>query len=201
VNPANAADARKPLRSAWIVLAASIVVSGALIGGTHGYLEKEKRDAADGNRRLQEARARVENLRRERGNLEQSAAIFQALVARGLMQPERRLDLVELMNGLRMQHRILSVDYEVAPQRPLALAGGRSFPAVDVIASRITVKALALHEGDLLEFLQALGSSEQGFHPIDRCHFKRLDTAWDQHPRVEAGCTLEWITIKEKRIA
>ncbi len=194
------AEGRRRMRSAWIVLVASAAISAVLIGGTHVYLQTEKRDAAGGNRRLQEARTRVDNLRRERASLEESAAIFRTLLSRGLMQPERRLDLVELLNGLRTTHRIASVDYEIAPQRALPLTG-ETFPAVDIVASRVTLKARALHEGDVLDFIDALGASEQGFHSIDRCVFKRIDgAATTSQPRVEADCTLEWITMKEKRV-
>jgi hypothetical protein len=202
VKQINSAEMRKRLRSAWILLAASVAISATLAGGTHAYLDKETRDAADSNRRLLEARARVDNLQRERESMEQSAAMFRTLIAHGLMQPERRLDLVELINRLRKRHHILSVDYEIAPQRPLALSASRSFPAIEISASRVTVKARALHEGDAFDFIRALGDSEQAFRPIDRCHFKRIGGASSaQQPRIEADCTLEWVTIKEKRVA
>jgi hypothetical protein len=119
-------DGTRRLRTAWILLAASIAAVVVLIGGTQVYLQKEERDARGSDRRLKEARARVENIRRERDNLEESAAIYRSLIARGLMQPERRLDLVELMNGLRTHYRIFSVDYEMSPQRALPLAGNRA---------------------------------------------------------------------------
>jgi len=190
------------LRTPWILLAASIAAAAVLIGGTQVYLQKEQRDARGSERRLQEARSRVDNIRRERDNLEESAAIYRSLIARGLMQPERRLDLVELMNSLRTQYRIFSVDYEMSPQRALPLSGSRSFPSVEILASRVTVRVRALHEGDVLGFIQAIGDSRQGFHPIDRCLMKRIDSASATdavQPRVEAECALEWITMKEKR--
>ena len=193
-------EGNRRLRSAWILLALSIAMSAALVGGTQAYLEKERRDAAGSSRRLQEARVRVDNLRRERESLDESAAIFRTLLSRGLMQPERRLDLVELINGLRVEHRIASVDYEIAPQRVLPIAGPRTFSAVDSVSSRVTLKVRALHEGDLLGFVEALRESQQGFHPIDRCHFKRIDgIGGAQQPRIEMDCTFEWITMKEKR--
>jgi hypothetical protein len=202
VKQINSVEGRKRVRSAWILLAASVAISTALAGGAHAYLGKEKRDAADSNRRLQEARARVDKLQRERKSIEESAALFSTLVAHGLMQPERRLDLVELINRLRKQHRILSIDYDIAPQRPLALPGSRSFPGVDISATRVTVKARALHEGDAFDFIRALGDAEQAFRPVDRCHFKRIGGAASaRQPRIEADCTLEWITMKEKPVA
>jgi hypothetical protein len=119
------------------------------------------------------------------------------------MQPERRLDLVEMVNGLRAKHRIFSVDYDMSPQRALTLAGSRSFPSVDIVASRVTLRMRALHEGDVLAFIQALTESSNGFHPVERCILKRIDgpAASALQPRVEAECALEWITMREKRNA
>jgi hypothetical protein len=196
-------EGRRRLRGSWILLAASAVTTIAFVGGTHWYLEKERRDATGGARRLQEASSRLENIRRERDTLEQSIEVFRVLIARGLMQPERRLELVELVNRLRARHHIVSVDYEIAPQRPLALPGGRSFPAIDILASRVSLRIRALHEGDLVAFIEALGETSQGFHPVDRCQLRRQEvpSADALQPRVEAECTLEWITVREKRVA
>jgi hypothetical protein len=203
VNPIFTREGMKRLRTAWILLGACVAAAVVLIGGTHVYLQKEERDAQGGSRRLLEARARVDNIRRERDNLEESATIYRSLIARGLMQPERRLDLVELVNRLRAEYRIFSVDYEMAPQRALPLAGNASYASVDILASRVSLRVRALHEGDVLGFIRAIGETRQGFHPVDRCLFKRIDGAASGilQPRVEAECSLEWITLKEKRSA
>ena len=186
----------------WVLLALAIAAGAGIVAGSHWYAQKEKRDSADSGRRLQEARARVQGARRERDSLQESAEVFRTLVDRGLLQNERRLDLVELVNALRARHQI-TLDYEIAPQRPLALAGGRIFASVDVLASRVKLKARALHEGDILAFIDSLSTNSQGFYPLDRCAMKRIETsaADSLQPRVEADCTLEWITLKEKRAA
>lgn len=196
-------EGRRRLRASWILFAASIVSATALIGATQWYLDKERRDGSGATRRLKEASLRLEGIQRERASLDYSAEVFRGLAARGVLQPERRLELVELVNVLRARHRISSVDYEIAPQRALALAGNRDFPAVDILASRVKLRIRALHEGDLLEFVESLAASPRGFHPVDRCHLRRVDAPANDalQPRVEAECTLEWITLKEKRIA
>ena len=197
------ADGTRRLRAAWLILAVCLAASAILVATSHWYLQKERRDAGSSGKRLQEARTRVENIRRERESLLQSEEVFRALLARGLMQSERRLDLVELLNGLRARYQVLAVDYEISPQRALPIAGGRAFPAVDILASRVSLKVRALHEGDLLAFIDSLGESRQGFYPVDRCVLRRLEVASPDllQPRVEADCTLEWITMKEKRVA
>jgi hypothetical protein len=190
----------RAMRVSWSLLALALAAGAAIVAGSNWYAQKEKRDSADSGRRLQEARARLDNARRERDSLQESAEVFRTLVDRGLLQGERRLELVELVNTLRARHQV-ALDYEVAPQRPLALAGGRVFSSVDVLASRVKLKARALHEGDIVAFIDALTRNPQGFYPIDHCAMRRIEVAAvdSLQPRVEADCTLEWITLKEKR--
>ncbi len=194
------AEGFRAMRVSWTLLTVALVAGAGIVAGSHWYAQKEKRDSADSGRRLQDARTRLESARRERASLQESADVFRTLVDRGLLQGERRLELVELVNSLRARHQV-TLDYEIAPQRPLALAGGRVFASVDVLASRVKLKARALHEGDILDFIESLTRNPQGFYPIDRCSMKRIEVASADslQPRVEADCTLEWITMKEKR--
>src|SRR5204863_3121905 len=119
---------------------------------------------------------------------------------RGLLQGERRLDLVELVNSLRSKHQLAALDYEIAAQRPLQLAGGRGFGSIDVLASRVKLRARALHEGDLLGFIDDLTQTPQGFYPVDKCVIRRVEAAADTlQPRVEPERTRQCVTLREKR--
>ncbi|HXN16451.1 MAG TPA: hypothetical protein VN878_08730 [Usitatibacter sp.] len=189
------------LRAAWLILFVSIVISAGIVAGSSWLLEREKGDAVNSSRRLREAHARLDSARRERESLQESAEVYRTLVERGLLQSERRLDLVELVNSLRAKHQLFGLDYEIAPQRALALGGGRAFNSVDVLASRVKLRIRALHEGDVIDFVEALSRSQQGFYPVDRCALRRLEVTIVNtlQPRVEADCALEWITLKEKR--
>jgi hypothetical protein len=192
-------EGRRALMTAWILLAVAVLGGAAIVAGSHWYLEKEKRDSVSVGRRLQDARARLDGARRERDSLHESADVFRTLVERGLLQTERRLDLVELVNQLRSRHQLFALDYEIAPQRTLPLSGGRVFGAIDVLASRVKLRARALHEADVLAFIAALSQTPQGFYPVDRCILRRVEASADLQPHVEAECSLEWITLKEKR--
>lgn len=190
----------KALRGSWLLLAGAAIAGAAIVYGSHWYGVKEKRDSAASAQRLQEARSRLDNARRERDNLNESADVFRTLVERGLLQREQRLDLVELVNALRSRHQLFALDYEIAPQRALALAGGRVFSSIDVLSSRVKMKARALHEGDILGFIADLSQSRQGFYPVDQCTLRRVVGPPDTlNAHVEADCTLEWITLKDKR--
>jgi len=201
VNQLFGQEGMRALRASWVLLALSIAAAVGIVLGSNWYFEKEKRDSASTGKRLQEARTRVEGARRERDSLQESAEVFRTLVDHGLLQTEQRLDLVELVNALRARNQLAALDYEIAPQRALQLAGGRVFASVDVLASRVKLKARALHEGDLIGFVDGLAKTSNGFFPVDRCVMRRVEVADPDsiQPRVEADCALEWITLREKR--
>jgi hypothetical protein len=194
-------DGTRALGLAWAGLALSVVVAAMFAWGSHLYLEKEKRDSLASQRQLVEARARVAAAVKERDDLKDSSEIFEDLMKRGILQEEGRLDFVERLDRLKTRHRILGLEYEIAPQRPLPLAGGQVFNAVDVLGSRVRIKVAALHEGDALAFLEDLAAPEKGFNPLSRCTLRKV-TAGDEatvRARVEADCALEWISLRDKR--
>ena len=200
MNQVFSAEGILALRKSAVLLVLSIAAAVAIVVGSNLYLARENRESASSGKRLQEARSRLENARRERDSQQESAEVFRTLVDRGLLQGERRLDLVEMVNAMRARHQLLSLDYEISAQRPLVLAGGRVYPTVEVLASRVKLRIRALHEGDVVGFVESLGQSRQGFYPLDRCHLRRVDaTSPDAlQPRVEAECAFEWVTLKEK---
>ena len=186
------------LRASWFLLALSFVAAVAIGAGGHWITERDKLEGGQADKRLREARSRLDGVRRERDNLAESAEVFRSLVDRGILQEERRLDLIELVADLRRRHNLLGLDYEIAPQRALP---GSTYASVDVLASRVKVKARALHEGDALAFIEELSRSARGLYPVDRCALRRLEEGGSVvlRARVEADCSLEWITIKEKK--
>lgn len=189
----------RALRPAWILLALSIAAAAAIGAGGTWFLERAKREGASTQQRVREANARLDTVRRERDNLAESAEVFRDLAERGILGGERRLDMIEMVSGLRKRYQLSALDYEIAPQRPLPNA---SFGAVDVLSSRVKLRMRALHEGDILGLLESLAQAPRGLYPIERCMMRRLDEgAVNQplHARVEAECTLHWITLKEKR--
>ena len=188
------------LRGSWLLLALSILASAAIVAASQWYVAREGRLRAGSEQRLREAQTRLAAAQRERDSLQESSEVFRMLVDRGLLQSESRLDLVELVNALRSRHQLFALDYEIAPQRALQMAGGRVFPAVDVLASRVKLRMRALHEGDVIAFVEDLSESRQGFYPLDRCALRRAEgaAAPGLAPRVEAECAFEWITLKEK---
>lgn len=192
------AEGFRALRGSWILLGLAVLAAVAVGVGGHWITQRDIRDGNASDKRVRDARTRLDGARRERDNLAESAEVFRALVERGILQDERRLDLVELVADLRRRHGLLALEYDIAPQRALP---GSQFGSVEVLSSRVKLRARALHEGDLLAFIEDLARSPRGLYPVDRCVIKRIvdDPPTTLRPRVEAECNVEWITLKEKK--
>lgn len=216
MSSATRASGFKVLRFAVSVALAGLGVAIFLVGGSYLYWQAEKNSSVVSQRGLSEQRSRVEAIKRERDDLQGSEETYKALLARGAFAPEQRLDLVEALDQLRKRHRLLKLEYDIYPQRPLKFATGANYPAVDIMASRIRMKINAYHDRDLLNFLDEFPRIQRGFFPLDRCSIKRAVEEQPPSPAsdsetpaladankpgasIEAECSLEWVTLKDKR--
>ena len=224
-------DGFRALRLVAMVALVGLAVAVALVIGSYMYWQYEKSNDLKSVGVEADAQRRVANARREQSDLRDSAQTYENLTARGMFVAEQRLDLIEAMNALKDRHKLLDLQYELQPQRPLKMANGGSYPAVDVLASRMKFKVRAYHDGDLVNFLNDFPRIQRGFFPLYRCVIARTADAdrvensvtptnqnagalspalraaqtvaaapsTDSANAITAECTLEWITLQDKR--
>lgn len=148
-------------------------------------------------------RARLARARDEQAELREKIGRFEAIMARGLVGPERRLDWVEAIARVKAARSMGKLDYDFSPQRPAdaamlpegAMAGG-----FEVMASQMRLRTELLHEGELLAFLADIRNSVNALVQVRSCTMERISAA-DQSrsgtAQIKADCTLEWITLRE----
>ena len=161
------------LKFALFVLVAGLGVGAFIVVGSYWYWQAEKNADQLSQRSSQDLRGRLSVVKRDRDDLLGSQATYNALTSRGTFLTEQRFDLIEALAALKARHKLVSLAYEVAPQRPLRLAASGSFPGVNLFASRVKIKIRTLHDGDLIAFLDEFPRMQRGFFPIDRCMIKR----------------------------
>ncbi len=217
------------LKFSYLVLVAAVSISSFLVVGSYLYWQAEKANNVKSQRSVRDAQARLATAKQERDDLRDSEDTYKALTARGVFVAERRLDFLEAMEQLKQRHQLISLEYNVGPQRPLKLAAGTTISAVDALGSRVQIKANALHDADLLSFLDEFSRMQRGLFPMDRCVFQRnqqrgtaaltsfiarqagsasapsIDSRAPASVTLAAGieaqCYLEWITLRDKRSA
>ena len=160
------------LKFAYFVLLAVLGVAVFLVVGSYLYWQSEKKNDQQSQRALQELSGRLVTAKRDREDLRGSADTYKTLAARGMFLAEQRFDLIEALANLKKRHQLLSLSYEVAPQRPLRLSPGTAYSGVNLAASRVNLKFRAFHDADLVAFLDEFPRLQRGFFPIDRCAIK-----------------------------
>lgn len=211
------------MKFAYLVLLAAIGVTIFLGVGSYLYWETERKNAQQSELSLQDLRGRLDTAERDLNDLRGSEVTYKSLAARGLFIAEERFDLIEALAALKSRHQLVSLSYEVAPQRPLRLGQGAAYTGVSLFASRVKLKIRASHDGHLIAFLDEFPRLQRGFFPLDRCAIKRnaplggigINPDTSQTPpatpapvvpvlataleaALEAECSFEWITLQPK---
>lgn len=186
-----------------LLLVVALIASGAMLGAAYLFLESEKKVNDTSQRMMGDARSRMSNANRELDDLKSSIDKFNSLKQRGAFSPENRLAWVEQMLQLQKAHSISSLEFELGARKKPVLQGNKSFSALDVFASPLSLKFKALHEGEALAFLGAVNQAQGSVFAMENCLMSRVGpiALVDPQPRVEVDCKAYWITLEDKRAA
>lgn len=196
-------------RIQWSVLAMVVL---ALLGGgvVFGSLQLTKAAQAEA-RKVEAERGDIRNklarARDEEQEIRAKIARYQELVTRGYVTEEQRLDWIERIAQIKTARKLLDVQYELMPQKPVdasllpdgAIGGGYEF-----MSSTMKLQMQLLHEDDLLGFLADLRTRVRALIVVRQCAVERIArgaTTAERgvQPQLKADCDLDWITLREKK--
>jgi hypothetical protein len=187
------------LRIPLLALLVTLLVAAAAVFASLQYREGQSLAYNSAYASLVQARSKLQTTQTEEKNLQTYAGNFRALAQRGLFSEQKRLDWFEDIKKLTVEHRLISLEYDLAPQRTLTAAAPAA-PNIEIVSSPLRLKIAAAHDEDLFHFLNALRTLPQGFYTIDVCNIRRAETdgrAADLN--VDADCNMEWLTFKTKK--
>jgi hypothetical protein len=176
----------------------------ALVFFGNRMVDVAKKDNAAAQAKRSEIQGRLARAREEALEVKKKIERFNALSRRGILGLEQRLDWIELLRGIKNSRKLIDVQYEIAPQQGLdaAILPGSS-AGFDFFSSTMQAKIKLLHEEDLLNFIDDLRASAGAWVRVRRCNVERLPkSAADGGgipPQLFADCTIDWITIRERK--
>ncbi len=181
-------------------------LGAAAIYGTSQLLKAERthHDAAKAKRT--EVQGQLSRARDEELEIKQKIARFNELSRQGAIGLEKRLDWIEQIRQIKGSRKLMDIQYEITPQVPLdsAVLSGSS-GEFEFLSSQMHFKMDLLHEEDLLNFLADLRSTAKAYLRVRRCDIGRLTVAGRDGrgppPQLNAACTVDWITVRERRNA
>lgn len=194
-------------RLRWSVAFAAtlLLASAGIVFATRGRLEDARQENRQAVAQRGDIQARLAHARDEEREIRARIFRYQELAERGILGRERRLDWVEDIAHIQAARRLIDVQYELSPQRPVGddiLPGGGSAGSHEFMASTMRLRMQLLHEGDLIGFLDDLKEGAQPLLIVRDCAMERLQGDVPGHApqaRIAADCTLDWITLRENK--
>lgn len=191
----------KRLRWPLLLLVTVGAAGAAGIYASQQFAREQRVNTRNGESKAREARDRVRSVTREKEELLAVYPVYRGLAERGIIGPDRRLDWVETVESLGRKHGLFSVRYRLDAQKPLeAPAAAPARAGFDVNVSPVSLEITALHEGQLLAFLESLHKEIHGLTLIEHCNVERIGTGRELRyaPQIKATCDLGWVTLREK---
>lgn len=177
----------------------ALLLAGALAFGIMRSGEQAAQTFRQAQAELAESRGRLARVQDDEQEIRAKIDRYREIIERGRTEPERRLDWVETLRHIKERRRLLSLDYEIAPQRPLdpknVTSGGYGF-----LVSTMKLDMMMLHELDLLGLLTDLATQVPALVSVKQCALERLPGTPQQQPSalLRAQCEIDWITLQEK---
>jgi hypothetical protein len=180
-----------------LLLAVALALMSLLVWASHGEYQRSQARAKEAERANMRARSELLEVRAQETNYRSFSSQFELLEGRGLTGEERRLDWIDMVQRLRERHRLYTLEYEISAQRNF-VASLAPPTGLNPRSSAVALQFTALHEGDLIRFLDELEQQSPGVFRQTRCDIARLPVASADAAgaRLNARCEYDWLTLK-----
>ena len=182
----------------WHLLALCLcaLLGVIVVYGSAEYARSSQKDRLRAQGMLAQARLNLATARQDQENMGKYADEYSALIERNIIGDEQRLDWLEGMEKIRRNSAVPSFSYQIGPQvkylsQPVLDSGN-----FDFYYSEMKLQLELLHEQQLLDFFDALGTQIKGHYHLQGCSLQRNDSA-----RLHAECSGGWLTLKNREVA
>lgn len=195
------------LRWNIIALSIAIVASGMLLYASDHFAKNAAQNSRLAMKMINDARSRLNSALQDRDNFATYTSEYAALEDQKILGDDHRLDWIEGLDNLNQQNLVMDFTYTIAPQAiytPEPFIDSGNF---EIHYSEMKLQLELLHEGQLLNFLNAMNEQIDGFYQLESCSLNRQNSLTDINqeplaPEVEtnimAECSGGWITLKNR---
>jgi hypothetical protein len=191
-----------PKSLAWslsLLLLACLVAAVAVAGAFH-FKNQATLALQQARTQQTETRGRLARANDDQREIGEKIARYQEAVRLGRTQPERRLEWVETLRHIKESRRLLGLDYEISPQKPLDDKAVTAVGGFTFMVSPMKLEMPLLHENDLLGLIADLSAQVHALVSVKTCKIERIPVTPNQTnaATLKASCEIDWITLQEK---
>ncbi len=188
------------IRSALILLAASLILGGVGVAGSIYLKELMQRNRDDDQRRLADTRAKLTLVRDEEQQIRLYHAKYLKLAEQGIIGKESRLEWIENINDIKEKRHLYEIEYQLDAQQEVQTDASLPQGKLALYGSTVKLGFTLLHEADLFNALGDLREKNRGISLVRECTLSRIEKGATSsvRPHLKAECTLAWLSLKHK---
>jgi hypothetical protein len=193
-------DWRK-LQPSLIILVGVVIVVLVLITLAQNYSGQQEQAKQAQQNLLNSAKQRYQRSGIEKETITEYLPRYQALINKGFVGEERRLEWVSALRTQHQNHKLFSIKYSIGLQEPYKPSFAPSVGGFVLNRSIMTLDLDMLHEEDILQLTEALSDKNGEVFMLRDCEITRLNAggalSTQLIPNLHAKCALDWLTLRE----
>ncbi|WP_036301726.1 hypothetical protein [Methylotenera sp. L2L1] len=191
----------KKLQIPLAVLGAVIVVVVACIVFAQQYGTEQEQALLTQQNQLNAARQRYQSSGLEKEIITEYLPQYQALINKGFVGEERRIEWVESLRAQHKSHKLFGIKYSIKQQEKYTPAFATNLGGFALNRSIMQFELDMLHEGDLLQLTESLSGANAAALILRDCEITRLSEGGALSAQLianlHAQCELDWLTLRE----
>lgn len=191
----------KKLQIPLAVLSAVVLVVVACIVFAQQYKTDQEQALLTQQNQLNVARQRYQSSGLEKEIITEFLPQYQALINKGFVGEERRIEWVESLREQHKIHKLFGIKYSIKQQEKYTPAFATNLGGFALSRSVMQFELDMLHEGDLLQLTESLSGTSAAALILRDCEITRLNDAGTLSVQLianlHAQCELDWLTLRE----
>lgn len=189
------------LRTPLILLAVAIavcVIAGVL---AQNYNTSQELELKKQQNQLNAARQRYQSSGAEKDMISEYLPKYQALINKGFISEERRIEWVEQLRIEHKEHKLFDIKYNIGPQEEYKPVFAPNLGSFMLYRSIMKLDLDMLHEGDILKLTESLYEKNTAPFMLRDCEISRLNNSAIANNQLVANlhaqCEIDWLTLRE----
>lgn len=183
------------------LLVITIIAVAALLALAQMFTSEQEKAMQEQQNLLNSARQRYQLSGVEKQMMTEYLPQYQALINKGLVGEERRLEWVDELRKQHQLNKLFSIKYSIGLQEPYKPNFASNLGGFLLNRSIMTLDLDMLHEEDILQLTEALSQKNEEVFMLRDCEITRLNAGGALRNQLianlHAKCELDWLTLRE----
>jgi hypothetical protein len=189
------------LQTPLVILGLVLMLIALMLAFAQNYNTAQEQLLQTQQNLLNAARQRYQSSGVEKETIKEYLPQYQALINKGLVGEERRIEWVEALREQHKSNKLFGIKYSISQQQEYKPSFAPSVGGFMLHRSIMKLDLDMLHEGDILKLTESLSAENTAPFMLRDCEITRLNAGGALSNQLianlHAQCELDWLTMRE----